>query len=64
MSDLDGERAFDLITERMLDLNTRLDAVSRERDEARGAGRLDAARWRGMGKIERWAEAKEQADGR
>lgn len=37
MSDLDGERAFDLITERMLDLNTRLDAVSRERDEARGA---------------------------
>lgn len=30
----------------------------------RGAGRLDAARWRGMGKIERWAEAKEQADGR
>ncbi len=37
MSDLDGERAFDLITERMLDLNSRLDAVSRERDEARGA---------------------------
>lgn len=36
MSDLDGERAFDLITERMLDLNSRLDAVSRERDEARG----------------------------
>lgn len=37
MSDLDGERAFDLITDRMLDLNSRLDAVSRERDEARGA---------------------------
>lgn len=36
MSYLDGERAFDLITDRMLDLNTRLDAVSRERDEARG----------------------------
>lgn len=36
MSDLDGERAFDLITDRMLDLNSRLDAVSRERDEARG----------------------------
>lgn len=37
MSDLDGERAFDLVTDRMLDLNSRLDAVSRERDEARGA---------------------------
>ena len=36
MSDLDGERAFDLITERMLDLNSRLDAACRERDEARG----------------------------
>lgn len=36
MSDLDGERAFDLITERMLDLASRLDAACRERDEARG----------------------------
>ena len=34
MSDLYGERAFDLITDRMLDLNTRLDAASRERYEA------------------------------
>lgn len=37
MSDLDGERAFDLITDRMLDLNSRLDAACRERDEARDA---------------------------
>lgn len=37
MSDLDGERAFDLVTDRMLDLNSRLDAACRERDEARGA---------------------------
>ena len=36
MSDLDGERAFDLITERMLDLTSQLDAARRERDEARG----------------------------
>lgn len=35
MSDLDGERAFDLITDRMLDLNSRLDAACRDRDEAR-----------------------------
>jgi len=34
MSDLDGERAFDLITDRMLDLQSRLDLMSRERNEA------------------------------
>jgi hypothetical protein len=29
----------------------------------RGAGRLDAACWRAMGRIERWAEIGERSDG-
>ena len=37
MSDLSGETAFDNVMDRLLDLNSRIDAVTRERDESRAA---------------------------